>query len=315
MACTQRASTEDQLVARRAGGAQGEEVVSRGGARLARGGTCLACACGGVGPGVIWTEGSACVAREVGLVGCRHTRRTAANVAVSNDGGRRVARATRVVAGQAEVCAVWCRARWAHRGALTTRHFVGCVGARYACVRARAVTRAAGSMAGSANAAAVAEQPGGASGHARTTEQVGPEPWLRIPVARLVLLRDRWHAPHRPGIPRLAATQAGCAVGRAARVAIEVEARPALAVLPLRPGAVVTARHHARTARKHSTWRAVEGIERRRGARYALEVDTSLVARAIAPGHIYMGGVNVYGTGVYLPFIARGAAWYRWQPA
>ena len=139
------------------------------------------------------------------------------------------------------------------------------------------------SVAASANAAAVAEQPGGASGHARTTEQVGPEPWLRIPVARLVLLRDRRHAPHRPGIPRLAATQAACAVGRAARVAIEVEARPALAMLPLRPGAVVTARHHARTARKHSTWRAVEGIERRRGARYALEVDASLVARAITP--------------------------------
>ena len=139
------------------------------------------------------------------------------------------------------------------------------------------------SVAASANAAAVAEQPGGASGHARTTEQVGPEPWLRIPVARLVLLRDRRHAPHRPGIPRLAATQAACAVGRAARVAIEVEARPALAMLPLRPGAVVAARHHARTARKHSTWRAVEGIERRRGARYALEVDASLVARAITP--------------------------------
>ena len=43
-------------------------------------------------------------------------------------------------------------------------------------------------------------------------------------------------------------------VERAARVAVEVEAGVALALQPLRPRAVVSARHHARAARVLRPW-------------------------------------------------------------
>lgn len=201
MAGTRRARTEDQLVARRAGGAQGEEVARRGRARLACGWACLARPRRGIRPGAIRTEGGACVAHEVGLVGGRDARCAAARVGVCGDGGRHGARGARVSAWLTEVGAIRRCARWAHRVALAALEGVACVGTREARARTRAITRGAARVTGRARAAAVTVVPGGTSGQALTTEQVGPEPWLRVPVARLVLLRDRRHAPHRSGVP------------------------------------------------------------------------------------------------------------------